>query len=180
MELHIEGQRIDVSEPQRVAIVNRLEKLNTPHQDIIHARVTLVKSRHHLHGSDEARIVLSMTRRKLLQVRKSGKTLDDAVSIAFEALQRELAEYRRRRREIDKQRLKTARIGPRVVGKVVHLVPEAGYGFIDIGADENVRFSRQVVVGEAFDDITEGTGVEVDVVEVGPGYEATRVVPLRP
>jgi ribosomal subunit interface protein len=179
LELQIEGQHVDVHDDLRDIITNRLEKLNTHHEDIIHARVSLVKSSHHQHGSDEARIFLSMSRRKSLQVSKVGKTLQGAVNTAFDALQRELSDYRRRRRELDKQRLKTAKIGPRVTGKVAEVFPHEGYGFVDIGEDEEVRFSRQAVVGDAFEAITEGMSVEVDIVEVGSGYEATRVVPLR-
>ena len=63
MELHIEGQHVDVPDAMRSMMVERLEKLNAHHADIIHARVALVKSKHHLHGSDEARITLSMNRR---------------------------------------------------------------------------------------------------------------------
>jgi cold shock CspA family protein len=59
------------------------------------------------------------------------------------------------------------------------MVPAQGYGFIDIGADEDVRFSRQVVSGDTFDSIAAGDAVEVDIVETPEGYEVTRVVPLQ-
>jgi cold shock CspA family protein len=75
--------------------------------------------------------------------------------------------------------LKAAKIGPRVSGTVVEIAVDKGYGYIDIGVDEDVRFARQTVVGEAFDSITEGMAVEVDVIEAAQGYEATRVVPLQ-
>jgi ribosomal subunit interface protein len=179
MELQIDGQNVVIHDDLRSGITDRLEKLNAHHGDIIHARVSLVKSSHHQQGSDEVRIFLSMNRRKVLQASKMGKTLEDAVGNAFEALTRELSEYRRKRRELDKQRLKTARVGPRVMGTVVEMVVDKGYGFIDIGADEEVRFARQTVVGEAFESITEGMAVEVDVIEADQGYEATRVVPLQ-
>ena len=178
MELQIEGQHVDVRDDLRQMITGRLEKLNVHHDDIIHARVVLVKSNHHQHGSDEARILLSMTRRKVLQATKVGKTLENAIGSAFDALQRELSDYRVQRRALDKQRLKTAKVGPRISGKVAEIFLAEGYGFIDIGEDEEVRFSRQTVVGEAFDSIVEGMSVEVDIVEAGFGYEATRVVPL--
>jgi ribosomal subunit interface protein len=178
MELHIEGQHIEVADDLRTMIADRLEKLNAHHGDVIHARVSLVKSTHHQHGSDEAHIVLSMTRRKVLQATKVGKTIEEAIHSSFDALQRELADYRGKRRELDKQRLKTARVGPRLSGQVVHLVPEQGYGFVDIGEDEEVHFVRHAVVGGAFDRLSPGTSVEVDVVEGPDGYEATRVVPL--
>src|SRR5215831_9617918 len=179
MELHIEGQRIEVSDDLRTMIADRLEKLNAHHGDVIHARVSLVKSNHHQHGSDEARIILSMTRRKVLQAAKIGSTLSEAINSSFDALQHELSHYRGKRRELNKQRLKTAKLGPRLSGKVVQLVPDQGYGFIDIGADEDVHFTRQVVMAGTFERLTEGMAVEVDVLEGSEGYEATRVVPLQ-
>ena len=108
-----------------------------------------------------------------------GKTIEEAVHSAFDALQHELSHYRGKRRELDKQRLKTAKLGPRLSGKVVQLVTDQGYGFIDIGADEDVHFTRQVVMAGAFERLTEGMSVEVDVLEGSEGYEATRVVPLE-
>ena len=178
MELHIEWQHVDVRDALRDSIVERMEKLNEHHEDIMHARVSLIKSNHHQHGSDEARIFLSMSRRKVLQATKVGKTLEEAVGHVLDALHRELTDYRSRRRELDKQRLKTAKIGPRVAGTVVEVFVEHGYGFVDVGEDEPVHFSRQVVLGGAFETIASGMSVEVDVVEVPQGYEATRVVPL--
>jgi ribosome-associated translation inhibitor RaiA/cold shock CspA family protein len=179
MELHLEGQNVDVREDLHMLIAGRLEKLNARHNDIIHARVVLVKSSHHQQGSDEARIFLSLTRRKTLQASKVGKTFEEAVNTAFDIVTRELSEYRRKRRDLDKPLLKTAKVEPRTTGTVVEVFPEKGYGFIDIGAEDDVRFSRQVVAGEAFDSITAGTSVEVEIVEVEQGYEATRVVPLQ-
>jgi len=179
MELHIEGQRIEVSDDLRTMIADRLEKLNAHHSDVIHARVSLVKSHHHQHGSDEVRIILSMTRRRILQAAKVGKTIEEAINNTFDALQHELSHYRGKRRELDKQRLKTAKLGPRLSGTVVQLVTDQGYGFIDIGADEDVHFTRQVVLAGVFERLTEGISVEVDVMEGAEGYEATRVVPLQ-
>ncbi len=178
MEIRIEAQNADVHDTLRDMITARLEKLNEHHGDIIHARVSLVKSIHHQHGSDEARIFLSMSRRKMIQVAKVSKTLDDAIINALDTLQRELNDYRSKRRELNKQRLKAAKLGPRVIGKVVEVFFDKGYGFVDIGEDEEVRFSRQVIVGDAFECITEGMSVEIDIVEDGLGYEATRLVPL--
>jgi ribosomal subunit interface protein len=179
MELHIEGQNVDVREDLHTLIASRLEKLNARHNDIIHARVVLVKSNHHQHGSDAARIFLLLTRRKSLQASKVGKTLEEAVNTAFDIVTRELSEYRRKRRDLDKPRLKTAKVEPRTTGTVVEIFPEKGYGFIDIGAEAEVRFSRQVVEGETFDGITAGMSVVVEVVEAEQGYEAMRVVPLH-
>ena len=179
MDIHIDTQHFDMYDDLRDTINSALEKLNAKHDDIIHARVSLVKSTHHQHGSDEARFMLSMARRKLIQASKVGKDVDDAVHNALQALNRELTDFRSKRRGLDKQRLKAAKVGPRVSGQVVHVVPEQGYGYVDIGGDEEIHFLRQVVVGDAFEKINEGTAVEVDVVENGSSLEATRVALLQ-
>ncbi len=178
MELHIEGQNVEVWAEMRDMIAQRLEKLDTHHGDIIHARVALVKSVHHQHGSDEARISLSMNRRKVLRVAKVGKTLESAVSDALETVQRELSSYRAKRRERSKPRLQTAPEVAQATGTVARVFSEQGYGWVDIGEDEDVHFLRQVVVGNAFDSIAEGASVEVELTDGPNGYEATRVVPL--
>ena len=178
MEIQIEAQHADLHQSLFEMVTARLEKMNTHHGDITHARVSLVKSVHHQHGSDEARIFLSLSRRKVIQAAKMGKTLEEALINALDTLQRELTDYRDKRRDLDKQRLKTAKLGPRVIGTVTEIVMDKGYGFVDIGEEEAVRFSRRVVVGDAFDHIVDGMSVEVDIVEDGYGYEATRVAPL--
>jgi len=179
MELQIDAQHLDIADDLRVTITNRLEKLNARHGDIIHARVSLVKSHHHQHGSDEARISLALPRRKILQAVKVGKTVEDAVSNALAAVQRELTDYRDKRRELDKQQLKTAKVGPRMSGTVVQVAHHEGYGYVDIGADEEVHFLRHAVLGTPFEHIVEGTTVEIDVVQGASGYEASRVVLLH-
>jgi cold shock CspA family protein len=113
-----------------------------------------------------------------LQAAKVGKTVEEAIDSALDALQRELSDYRQKRRDFNKQQLKTAKVGPRLSGKIVAVALAQGYGFVDIGADEEVHFLRQAVVGGAFEHITEGMAVEVDVIESPAGYQATRLVAL--
>ena len=180
MNLQIDGQHTDIPAHLRTMIEDRLAKLDAHHEDIIHARVSLVKNTHHQQGSDEARIVLSLTRRKVLQAAKIGKTIDEAVSSALDAMSRELSDYRDKRRGLDKPRLKTAKIGPRLSGKIVQVALDQGYGFVDLGDDEEVHFLRQAVAGGAFEELAEGMAVEVDVMETPAGYQATRVVLLHP
>ena len=143
MELQIDGQHLDIDETLRVMIASRLEKLNARHGDIIHARVSLVKSPHHQHGRDEARISLAMPRRKILQAVKVGKTVEEAVTNALAAVQRELTDYRDKRRELDKPRLKTAKVGPRMSGKVVQVAHHEGGGEADRGRARPARHSGQ-------------------------------------
>ena len=65
MDLQIEGQHTEVASDVHSWIAEHLEALDAPYHDILHGRVTLVKSARHRHGSDEARVVLTL----------AGKTL---------------------------------------------------------------------------------------------------------
>ena len=57
MQIEIEGRRTDVQPALQDWITERLEALNVPHDDILHARVVVDKATHHIQGADEARIV---------------------------------------------------------------------------------------------------------------------------
>ena len=60
MQIEIEGRRTDVQPALQDWITERLEALNVPHDDILHARVVVDKATHHIQGADEARIVLAL------------------------------------------------------------------------------------------------------------------------
>jgi ribosome-associated translation inhibitor RaiA len=77
MQMYIDGQHTDIPPALREWIAQQLEALNSPHNDILHARVTLEKQRHHLQGADEARMVFQLPG-KTLTATKTGKTLDEA------------------------------------------------------------------------------------------------------
>jgi cold shock CspA family protein len=62
----------------------------------------------------------------------------------------------------------------------VQVALDQGYGFVDLGDDEEVHFLRQAVAGGSFEELVEGMAVEVDVMETPAGYQATRIVPLHP
>jgi ribosome-associated translation inhibitor RaiA len=48
MQIYIEGQHTDIQPALHDWITERLEALNTPHEDILHARLVLHKATHHL------------------------------------------------------------------------------------------------------------------------------------
>ena len=78
MELHIEAQHTEVGATLRDWIGARCEALNTPHADIVQARVALVKHPRHLRGSDEAHVVCTLSG-KMMNVTRAGETLDGPV-----------------------------------------------------------------------------------------------------
>jgi len=101
MELHVEAQHTEVDPTLRDWIGARCEALNTPHADIVHARVALVKHPRHLRGSDEARVVFTLSG-KIINVTRAGETLEDALYKVFDVLERELHDFRSLRRGVSK------------------------------------------------------------------------------
>ena len=94
MDIHIDTQHFNIHDDLRAAVTASLEKLNAHGITTSSTRACRsVKSTHHQHGSDEARFMLSMARRKLIQASKVGKDIDDAVHNALQALTRELSDF---------------------------------------------------------------------------------------
>jgi ribosomal subunit interface protein len=93
MRIHIEGKHTGITPLLLGWIAERLEDLNAPHQDILHARVTLVKHRNGRHCRDEARVELRMVR-QTLKVAQTAKTAYGALSAVLETVERKLHDYR--------------------------------------------------------------------------------------
>src|ERR1051326_2534972 len=102
MQIYLEGQNTDIQPALHDWITARLEELNTPHDDILHARVVLNKATHHIHGADEARASLSLAG-KTLSASKTAETLDNAVYAVLDVIAREVQDFRTQRRGVVKE-----------------------------------------------------------------------------
>lgn len=170
MQIYLEGQHTDIRPALRDWITGRLEELNVPHDDILHARVVLGKATHHIQGADEARVILALAG-KTLSASKTGETLDDAVHAALEAMARELQDYRTQRRGVVKEP------GPRPRGRIVRLFVDRGYGFIETDARREVCFHAHAVHGIPFEKLAVGMVVDLDIEAGNQGPQASRVTP---
>jgi cold shock CspA family protein/ribosome-associated translation inhibitor RaiA len=170
MELHVEAQHTEVDPTLRDWIHARCEALNTPYEDIFQARVVLVKRQHHLRGSDEARVFLTLSG-KILTATRAGVTLDDALYAAFDVMERELQDFRSLRRGVSKDP------SPRVHGRIVRLFPDRGYGFIATDTHREVYFHANAVHGMPFAKLQVDTVVDLDIEAGHQGPQATRVTP---
>lgn len=170
MDLKVEGQHTEVSAEVKTWVTSRLEAMNQPDEDIIHARVTLVKNERHQKGSDEARIVLNLSG-KTLNATSSGDTLDDALYSALDVIERELREFRVVRRGVVKG------AGPRPRGRIVRLFPDRDYGFIETESHREVYFHAHAVHGLPFHKLAIGMGVDLDIEAGNAGPQASRVIP---
>jgi cold shock CspA family protein/ribosome-associated translation inhibitor RaiA len=173
MEVQIEGLHTEIEPGIETWITPRLEELNTSHEDIIHARVTLVKHERHQKGSDEARVFLTLPG-KTLSATRTGDTLDDALFQAFDAITRALQDFR-----VIRQR--TVKVpGPRPRGRIVRLFVDRGYGFITTESHREVYFHAHSVHGVSFTDLQIGMTVDLDIEAGHAGLQASRVVPHYP
>ncbi|GIX47221.1 MAG: hypothetical protein KatS3mg131_1432 [Candidatus Tectimicrobiota bacterium] len=172
MQIRIEAQHTELEPGLRGWIAERLEELNDSHHDILHARVTVVKSGHHLKGSDEARVVLTLPG-KTLSASCQGDTIEDAVYGVFDVIWRELQAFRDKRRQVLKEP------GPRPRGRIVRLFRDRGYGFIETESHREVYFHANSVHEIPFEALEVGMPVELDIEQGHAGPQASRVLPLR-
>ncbi len=170
MQIEIEGRRTDVQPALQDWITERLEALNVPHDDILHARVVVDKATHHIQGADEARIVLALAG-KTLSASKIAETLDDALYAVLDAIGRELQDYRTQRRGVVKEP------GPRPRGRIVRLFVDRGYGFIETDTRREVYFHAHAVHGIPFEKLAVGMVVDLDIEAGKDGPQASRVIP---
>ncbi len=173
MELHIDAQHIDLEPDLQTWITERLEALNALDQDILHARVTVVKHVHHLRGSDEARVMLALSG-KTLSATRMGDTIADALYEVLEVIERELHDFRTVRRGVVKEP------GPRPRGRIVRVFPDEGYGFIETEAHREVYFHANAVHGIPFEQLCVDMVVDLDIEAGHAGLQATRVTPHWP
>jgi cold shock CspA family protein/ribosome-associated translation inhibitor RaiA len=173
MELHIEAQHSDLEPDLQDWIRERLEALNAPEQDILHARVTVVKHIHHRRGSDEARVMLVLAG-KSLSATCTSDTIADALYEVHDVIERELHDFRTVRRGIVKAP------GPRPHGRIVRMFPDESYGFIETEAHRDVYFHANAVHGIPFAQLHVNMVVDLDIEAGHAGLQATRVTPHWP
>jgi ribosomal subunit interface protein len=170
MQIYIEGQHADIQPALHDWITERFEELNTPHDDILHARMVLAKATHHIQGADEARVILALAG-KTLSASKTAETLDDAVNAVLDAIGREVQDYRTQRRGVVKEP------GPRPRGRIVRLFVDRGYGFIETDTRREVYFHAHAVHGIPFEKLAVGMVVDLDIETGNKGPQAARVIP---
>jgi ribosomal subunit interface protein len=173
MQISIEGRQTDIQPELRGRITERLEELNLPHEDIVHARVALEKDTHHQQGADEVRVILALPG-KMLTAKKTATTLYDAVNAALVTIERELKEFRDQRRGVLKDP------GPRVRGRIIRVFRERGYGFVETETYQEVYFHANSVHGIGFKELEVGMTMDLEIEAGQKGPQASRMTPHLP
>lgn len=170
MDIKIEWQNTKVSHYWKSVIEERLNSFKQGRQKITHARVTLRKNQHHLNGSEEATLVLSVSG-KVLTATKTGDTLGDVIHLVLDTAEREWQRFRERKQQIG-QKI-PARSQPK--GVIARLFKDREYGFIQSDGGD-VYFHKNSVRGMSFQSLKEGTRVEFELEAGNDGWQASRVI----
>jgi cold shock CspA family protein len=168
--------KIDFCNTERLETVEadirrHAEKLEEFFDRITSCRVVLEAPHHHHHKGNlyHVRILLSVSRKELVVDREPSEhhaheDVHVTIRDAFKAMRRQLEDYAREMRGD----VKAHTVPPH--GKVVQLVAEGNYGFIETPDGRQVYFHRNAVLDDAFDELTVGTEVrfEEEAGEKGP------------
>lgn len=175
MDLQIESRNVEMTPEWRTEIEDRMDKLQSEHNELIHARVTLTKNTHHRNARNvaEALIVVTLPVRHTISARKGEKTFEEAIRAAFSSIDIELRRYSEKRASTE------IRVPPIPLrGVVCKLFPQEGYGFILQEGGGEVYFHRNAVHGMTFEALADGTEVAFNVEDGVKGPQATTVNPI--
>ncbi len=163
--LQIAFKDIDSSEALEELIRERVARLERFNRNIVGCRVVVEAAHRSPEGGRLAlgvAVEIDLPGRKTVVTRaaEDGRTLNADHSIvvnrAFEAMQKRLEEDN----EIRHGEVK-AHPSDGETGVVVRLFPQQDYGFIEVKGSPDLYFTRNVVAGDAFDELTPGTIVQV-------------------
>jgi ribosomal subunit interface protein len=165
-----------LSEDERAAIEQRIERLTAHHSDLIDVRITARPNRHHRHGGQEVRITAEARGREIVAARTRTE-VGLALNESMDAFERELRRLRDRRLS----RRSEQPPPPPHLGIVDRVFREDGYGFVLTDDGEQVYFHRNAVKGGlAFDDLAEGDRVALNVEAGDDGPQANAIHPAPP
>lgn len=99
MDIRTESRNLKMTPRWQDEIEARLHDLQEGHADIIHARVTLEKNRHHKKGPKiaSARLVCNVNG-ATFTASKTEKTFEEAIRATFHAMEEELRTFREKRK----------------------------------------------------------------------------------
>ncbi len=173
LDIHIEGQKVEVLPDWRGKIEEELERLQKHYSGpILHARVEIIGTEHHHLGAFEVHLAATVPG-DVITIMRQGEFVHPLLVEAFDVLDRRLEE----RSRVVQQKVKTHEEFARV-GKVIRLFPDREYGFIETEDGLEVYFHANAVKKGSFDQLNPGTAVKFGQEEGREGPQATWVQPV--
>jgi ribosome-associated translation inhibitor RaiA/cold shock CspA family protein len=198
LPLQISFRNIKPSEALEARVREEVAKLETFYQRIMHCRVVIELPHKHSRKGDLYHVRIDLTvpgeeivvrhepsleaslrrvdvekRSKSAEAHAAHKDLYVVIRDAFKEARRQLQDYARRAR----QQAKIHEAMP--VGRVIKLLPDEDYGFLEAADGHEIYFHRNSVLNRAFDRLRIGSNVSF-IEELGEkGAQASTVRPLR-
>ncbi len=173
LDIHIEGQKVEILPEWRVKIEEELGRLQQHYcGPILHARVEIIGTQHHRLGTFEVHLIMTVAGNTITVIRQGELVLPLLVE-AFDVLDRQLEEHCR----IMRQNVKSHEDFTRQ-GKVIRLFPDREYGFIETDDGLEVYFHANAVKKGNFAQLNPGTMVKFGQEEGREGPQATWVQPV--
>lgn len=177
--VQIAFHNMTASEELESRILLEADRLDEVFGRIMSCRVVVdVPHRHHREGNFyQVRIDLKVPGREIAVNREPGqhgdyRDLDIAIRDAFDEARRQLEDLARVRRGDVKAH------GPAAHGRVIRLIPEGGYGFLETPDGREIYFHRNSVRNGGFERLEVGTEVAFSEEEGDEGPQATTVRPV--
>ena len=156
LQLQITTRDIPHSEALESHIRQKAEKLETFYPQIMGCRIVVeVPHKHKTQGNlFNVRLDITVPGKELAVTREPNEDVYVALRDAFDAAKRQLEDYGRR------QRGEVKAHAPVLHGKVVRLVPEEGYGFVETSGGQELYFHRENLANNNFEQLEEGSEVQ--------------------
>ena len=151
--LELSTRRITLSPALEADLRKRATKLERHYDRITSCRIAVERpSNHHNEGGPyRVRLDITVPGSELI-ADKEAEDLNTAIRDAFDAAERQVEEFSRRRRG----EVKTPVVPP--TGQVVRIFPEEGFGFVEAPDGREVYFHRNAVL-EGFETLAVGSTV---------------------
>lgn len=176
LPLQITFHKMAHSDAIEALVREKARKLDQFADHIMSCRVVVeVPHHHHEYGNQyQVRIDITVPGEEIVANREPAqhtqyRDVQVAIRDAFDAAERQLEDYVRRRRGYVKE-LDTA---PH--GRIAKLFPQEGYGFIETLDGREIYFHRHSVLHEGFDHLHKGTEVSFVEEEGKQGPQASTV-----
>jgi ribosomal subunit interface protein len=170
-QLQITTRDVPHSEALESHIRQKAEKLETFYSNIIGCRVVIEVPHKHKHQGRvfDVRLDITVPGKELVVTREADEDVYVALRDAFGAAKRQLEDYGRRQRGDIKAH------APVLRGKVVRLIAEEDYGFIETRDGQELYFHRENLANINFDQLAAGSEVQF-LEDIGSeGFQAKRV-----
>ena len=171
LQLQITTRDIPHSEALESHIRQKAEKLETFYPQIMGCRIVVEVPHKHKHQGNlfNVRLDITVPGKELVVTREPNEDVYVALRDAFDAAKRKLEDYGRR------QRGEVKAHAPVLHGKVVRLMPEEGYGFVETPDGQELYFHRGNLANNNFEQLEEGSEVQF-LEDIGSeGFQAKRV-----